>query len=338
MFRSLCLLLFLAGPAVAQSDIDVALLASLPNVSFHGPNQLASGRLQPDDIALLKRAGVRQVIDLSVDTETPDFDEGVAVRAAGLEYENLPIHGAEGLSDANVRRFDALIAAAGASPTLIHCASSNRVGALMALRAASLQGESAEAAIKIGKSWGLKSLEPAVRDRLANSANSGATASEPGNATPSFPRIKSAGEVFALGDGVKMPARDVMHRVVIDATDGESSDAGINRELETAARAVNLYALAGVPDDKVRIAIVIHGKATPIVLSDASYQSHFSTANQNAGLIKELRAAGVEFFVCGQALRHRGYMPADVRTGVRVALSAMTQLVELQDAGYRLIP
>lgn len=69
------------------------------------------------------------MIDLSEGAETPQFDEDVAVRQSGMHYDNVPIHGAEGLSEDNVRRLDALITQAGNAPLLIHCASSNRVGA-----------------------------------------------------------------------------------------------------------------------------------------------------------------------------------------------------------------
>lgn len=156
--------------------------------------------------------------------------------------------------------------------------------------------------------------------------------------TQLFPRIKSAGGVYALQGDIDMPAASIMHRVLIDATEDATTEVGINRRLDAAARAVNLYALAGVPADKLSVAVVIHGKATPIILSDASYRKHFAKANPNAALIADLRAAGVEIFVCGQALRHGGYVVSDVSKEVHVALSAMTKLVDLQAAGYGLIP
>ena len=164
-------LALIAAPLLAKSTVDQSLLASLPHVNFHGESDVASGRLKPADVDLVKRAGIVHVIDLSEDAETPDFDEAAAVQAACMQYDNLPIDGADGLTGDNVRRFDALIKKAGAAPTLIHCASSNRVGALMALRAATLQGKSTDEAIDIGKSWGLKSLEPAVRDELNGATN-----------------------------------------------------------------------------------------------------------------------------------------------------------------------
>jgi len=51
-----------------------------------------------------------------------------------------------------------------------------------------------------------------------------------------------------------------------------------------------------------------------------------------------LHLAGVEIYVCGQALSHQGHVVAEVRDDVRASLSAMTKLVELWAAGYGLIP
>ncbi|HUH31541.1 MAG TPA: sulfur transferase domain-containing protein [Rhodanobacter sp.] len=152
----------LAIPATPPAEA----LRNLPNVAFPAPQRIASGRLQAADLPALQAAGVRQVIDLSVDDETPGFDEATALRKAGIGYHNLPIHGASDLNDANVARFDQLLAAAGDQRTLVHCASSNRVGAMIALRAATVGGLPVEAALAEGRRWGLKSLEPAVRERL----------------------------------------------------------------------------------------------------------------------------------------------------------------------------
>ena len=117
-------------------------------------------------MAALKRAGIEQVIDLSADSETPDFDEAAAVRAAGIGYHDLPIHGAGDLTRTRVRQFDRLLRDAGEQPTLVHCASSNRVGAMIALRVALVDGLPTDAALAEGRRWGMKSLEPAVRERL----------------------------------------------------------------------------------------------------------------------------------------------------------------------------
>jgi uncharacterized protein (TIGR01244 family) len=128
---------------------------------------VAAGRLKPDDIERLQHAGIRYVIDLTPDAETPDFDEAEAIRSAGLGYSNLPLRGAIDLTRENAIAFDRMMRDA-KRPVLVHCASGNRVGAMAALRAAWIEGKSEEEAVAIGKAWGLKGLESQVRERIRN--------------------------------------------------------------------------------------------------------------------------------------------------------------------------
>lgn len=167
MFRSICLslLLLFAGTALAADPLEAA-LAGLPNVSFPASQRVAAGALAAKDVATLRQAGIRTAISLRAPEETPGFDEAAAMREAGIAYRALPIRGAADLTRANVERFDRLLREAGDAPTLVHCASSNRVGAMIALRAALIEGRPVDAALAEGRRWGLRSLEPAVRERL----------------------------------------------------------------------------------------------------------------------------------------------------------------------------
>ncbi|MDG6347622.1 protein tyrosine phosphatase family protein [Luteimonas sp. 8-5] len=140
----------------------------LMNAANPGGGIYTSGRISQGDIAKLEAAGIRHVIDLAQDGETPEFDEAAAMQAAGIGYDNLPISGPDALTRANVEAFDRLLAGAQA-PVLVHCASGNRVGAMAALRAAWIEGVPVEEAIATGRAWGLRSLEAAVRERLAAS-------------------------------------------------------------------------------------------------------------------------------------------------------------------------
>jgi len=126
----------------------------------------AGGRITADDLPALRAAGIRHVIDLTPDAETPGFDEAGAVRDAGMGYDNLAIAGPGDLDRDAVLAFDRLLQAAD-GPTLVHCASGNRVGALAALRAAWLEGADEDAAVEEGRRWGLRGLEGEVRGRLA---------------------------------------------------------------------------------------------------------------------------------------------------------------------------
>ncbi|MDN5925441.1 MAG: sulfur transferase domain-containing protein, partial [Xanthomonadales bacterium] len=150
---SLLLLLGLGANAKGAESPQTA-LADLPHVSFPAAHRVASGALHASDMAALKQAGVKDVINLRTPAETPAFDEAEAMARAGIEYHSLPIHGAQGLTQDNVRRFDQLLHASGDQLTLVHCASSNRVGAMVALRAGLLQGKTVEQAIAEGQRWG----------------------------------------------------------------------------------------------------------------------------------------------------------------------------------------
>ena len=148
-----------SAPAPKSAPLDAA---RTPAPGVH-----VSGRIASDDIASLREAGIRRVIDLTPDAETPDFDEASALRAAGVDYANLPIAGAGDLTRENVHAFDALMRDA-TQPVLVHCASGNRVGAMAALRAAWIEGKAPDEAIAIGKAWGLTGLEDAVRQRIVS--------------------------------------------------------------------------------------------------------------------------------------------------------------------------
>lgn len=117
-------------------------------------------------ISKLPSAGVRTVINLRPASETPELDEKAAVEKAGMKYVSLPVAGAGGLTRDNVQAFDRAMAGAGDGKVLMHCASGNRVGAMMALRARWIQGKSVEEALVIGRSSGLKGLEADVKALL----------------------------------------------------------------------------------------------------------------------------------------------------------------------------
>lgn len=154
---SIALALLLASVACAAQG--------LPNLGHPEAEVYTSGRIGAGDVAQLQAKGVQHVIDLTIPAETPDFDEAAVLRHAGIAYDNLPIAGAGALTRENVIAFDALLRDAG-KPLLVHCASSNRVGAMAALRAAWIEGKPVDAALAEGRAWGMTSLEDAVRERL----------------------------------------------------------------------------------------------------------------------------------------------------------------------------
>lgn len=121
---------------------------------------------QPDaaDLARLHALGVRTVIDLRGAGEDRGYDEAAEAQRLGMAYVSLPVAGAEGVTLANANALQALLEQHG-DGVVLHCASGNRVGALLALGAADA-GMPHEQALALGREAGLKSLEPVVIERL----------------------------------------------------------------------------------------------------------------------------------------------------------------------------
>jgi len=153
-----------------------------------------------------------------------------------------------------------------------------------------------------------------------------------------YPRIQGAGGVLPVGPDALMPSTTADHRLYIDVDSDEPSRGAISRRLHTAAKLLNLYALAGVPNDKVHMVVLFYGRGVDLALSDAAYQKKFGHPNPNAGVIRQLRQANVDMVVCGQALGHQNFVASNIRPGMKLALSALTTREELQAAGYGEVP
>jgi uncharacterized protein (TIGR01244 family) len=122
---------------------------------------------QPDAEAWTAAAqhGVTTVIDLRPEGEMQGRNEAAEVADAGLVYHHLPVAGAGDVNMANAEQLRQLIEQA-PGPVLVHCASGNRVGALLALGAAKDDAITTDQAIAFGREAGLGSLEPRVREVL----------------------------------------------------------------------------------------------------------------------------------------------------------------------------
>ena len=158
---------FLALPLPGLASEIPKALQGVMNLRHPSSTLYVSGQPKPEAFAEFARAGVKNVISLRPPQETPGFDEAEIVAKAGMAYYNIPIRGAVDLTRDNMQKLDALLGKIGKEPVLIHCSSSNRVGALMALRAAWVQKASVEDALKTGERYGIGQLLPDVKRLLA---------------------------------------------------------------------------------------------------------------------------------------------------------------------------
>jgi len=141
--------------------------------NFANPEQSIFTGGQPSQEALtaLAKAGVKHVINLrpvQEQEQSQDWNEAELVQSLNMQYHSIPVAGAAGVNLENATKLAELIKTIEGEPTFLHCASSNRVGALTALYEGAANGLSIDEAIAKGKHWGLSSLEPVVRAQLSN--------------------------------------------------------------------------------------------------------------------------------------------------------------------------
>lgn len=156
-------------PAAGSETLVEGLAELVPNGSEPWPGIVTGGQPTAEDLAALRDAGLRTVINLRVPTERGTQDEPKWIEELDLAYVSIPVQGKEGLTEEVARQLD-LALETSERPVLVHCGSGNRVGAVFALRAFYLEGKAPEAALAIGRTAGVTRLEAAVEKLLAEAA------------------------------------------------------------------------------------------------------------------------------------------------------------------------
>ena len=156
-FGAAMLLALLTLPAAAQESggIPVEMDAdAIRNYKRIDDRLAAAGQPTPETLRNLKQLGFKTVVSIRTPGEI-ELDEGAIVREAGLRYVSVPISSGD-FSSADVDAVARVLDDDAAAPVLLHCASSNRVGGVLAVIEAR-RGESIEDALSFGQHVGLKS-------------------------------------------------------------------------------------------------------------------------------------------------------------------------------------
>lgn len=140
-------------------------LVDAPYASSPQPNVCCAGQPSREQLEAARERGVKTVVNLCAPYEG-SFDERKAVEALGMAYVSIPVAGAVDLTQVNAAQLARVLNDPDRQPVLVHCASSNRVGALFALKAFHVDRSGIEEALEFGRAAGLKSLEPTVRELL----------------------------------------------------------------------------------------------------------------------------------------------------------------------------
>lgn len=151
------------------------------------------------------------------------------------------------------------------------------------------------------------------------------------------PILNDFGKVYQIDSPALVLAKNTKYKVIFDVYTDRSKGKKINPLLNTVARYLNMHAQKGIALENMKTVVVLHGSATQNVLNDAAYQKKFNRKNPNTALIAALKEAKVALFVCGQSFIAHTHSLSEKSTDVKLALSALTVLVNYQHKGYQLI-
>ncbi|OOG77915.1 DsrE family protein [Algoriphagus sp. A40] len=155
--------------------------------------------------------------------------------------------------------------------------------------------------------------------------------------TPQFPIVQGFGGIYEIPDASERPDPSLEYKIIVDLSTGAEDNKEISRWVDNIARMMNLHGLAGVPKDKIKVKVIVHGGAIFTLLNDDNYKKRFEVDNPNLKVFEALKAAGVDVMVCGQSLIARNLKTGDLWPGVRVAHSALTTITTYVPQGYVLL-
>lgn len=130
----------------------------MQNASSPLPDVYAGGQPSAEEIQRLAAEGVRTILDLRAPDERRGFDEAAVAASVGVEYVNLPVY-YHGIPRETFDRVREWMKDRDKRPTLIHCRSGNRVGAVLMPYLILDEGKSPQEALELAIQAGLASQQ-----------------------------------------------------------------------------------------------------------------------------------------------------------------------------------
>ncbi len=149
-----------------EATLEAATALGVPNARMPLPNLVTAGQPNEEQFDGLAAAGYQHFISLRPSSERGAGWEEEHSADGRFDFMRLPIENADALTRENVEAFAALMETVGDEPTVLYCGSSNRVGAMLALKAFWVDGADAEAAFELGQEAGMTRLADPVRELL----------------------------------------------------------------------------------------------------------------------------------------------------------------------------
>lgn len=137
---------------------------SMSNTLVPSERLIVGGQPSEHDFEVLAAAGIKQVVNLRPNTESISFDEAAVAEKWGMQYHVIAVTTTESCTKEKAKQLKAILEKG--EPTLVHCASGNRVGALIALKAYWLDNCTPEEALNMGLETGLTKFTEEIKQAL----------------------------------------------------------------------------------------------------------------------------------------------------------------------------
>jgi len=133
----------------------------------------------------------------------------------------------------------------------------------------------------------------------------------------------------------EMPDPSLTYKLVFDIAKAAPKVDDVNPGLTAISRYYNTLAKGGVPADHRKFVVVFHQGGTEIALNNAAWKARKDGHdNPNIPLMRSMKAAGIDFRVCGQGVIGSKIDMATIQPEVQVDQWAMTTITTLQLRGY----
>lgn len=146
--------------------------------------------------------------------------------------------------------------------------------------------------------------------------------------------IREVGGTPGITDPTFPAPKDLIYKMAWHVTEGPANANERVAGFAMPASFLRLMDANGVARTNVKLAIIVHGTATPSLLNNAAYKARTGADNASIALLTALHEAGVQIIVCGQALINRNVPRDQLLPFVKVATTATSAHAILHAQGY----
>lgn len=152
------------------------------------------------------------------------------------------------------------------------------------------------------------------------------------------PAIQGYGQMVPLPNAAVQPDKNRTYKMVFLIEKAADDPKDVSDGVDHLARLYNMFQSLGVPLKNLKVVAVFTGPATYDVLNNDVYRAKYKQDNPNLKALQELKEAGAELYVCGQAMHFFKFDEKQLSPDVKLATSALVVLTVYENQGYGFIP